>query len=92
MKPIDKMTLKELDNLSARVEKARLAARQIEMDRVRAEAEKLAAASGMTIKDLFNTPRKTRKAKPRIVNPKDKTQSWGGHGPKPAWLKEIEQA
>ena len=89
MKKIANMSLKELLQASVEIERAKAAAKQKERGRVLAEAEKLAAASGMTLAELFVT-RKKRSKKPRIVNPADRTQSYGGYGPKPAWLKRIE--
>ena len=87
MKPIEKMTFKELTALSVRVDKALAAARVQEANKIRAEAEKLAAASGITLADLFG---KKHAKKPRIVNPANKAQSYGGYGPKPKWLTELK--
>lgn len=91
MKNIKNMSLKELLQASVEIERAKAAAEQKERGRVLAEAEKLAAAAGYTLADVFNVPRKKRRAKkPRIVNPSDKTQSYSGLGRKPAWLKQLE--
>lgn len=90
MKSPEKMTLKELTALSTRIDRAMDAAKEKEVETVRAEAEKLANAAGMTLADLFGSTRKKRKAKARIVNPLDKSQSWSGLGRKPVWLKELE--
>jgi DNA-binding protein H-NS len=97
MKKIAKMTLKELIARKQNIESELVwiadrmdAEKEKEKESVRAEAEKLAAASGMTLADLFNGTRKKRKAKARIINPDNKSQSWSGLGRKPVWLKEIE--
>jgi DNA-binding protein H-NS len=97
MKKIAKMTLKELTARKQNIESELVwiadrmeAEKEKEKEVIRAEAEKLAAASGMTIADLFGKARKKRKALRRVYNPSNKSQSWGGAGPKPKWLKEIE--
>ena len=97
MKKIAKMTLKELIARKQNIESELAwiadrmdAEKEKEKESVRAEAEKLAAASGMTLADLFGKKRTKRAKKPRIVNPANKTQSYGGYGPKPKWLKEME--
>lgn len=91
MKKLENMTMTEMRSLSARVQQAMNAARAKEIEKLRIEAEKLAAKSGMTIADVFgDQPRKRRSN--RIYNPADKTQSYGGYGPKPKWLKAMERA
>jgi DNA-binding protein H-NS len=90
MKSPEKMTLKELTALSTRIDRAMDAAKKKEVETVRAEAEKLANAAGMTLADLFGKKRTKHAKKPRIVNPLDKSQSWSGLGRKPVWLKELE--
>ena len=89
MKKIGNMNIKELTALKRKLEYDVLAIDELIKSRTRAEAEKMAAASGMTLKELFGT-RKPRAKKHRIVNPADRSQSYGGHGPKPAWVKQLE--
>ena len=84
------MNLKELTALSTRIERAMDAAKAKELEAVRAEAEKMAANAGLTLADLFGKKRTKHAKKPRIVNPANKSQSYGGYGPKPKWLKEME--
>lgn len=60
-------------------------------DTVRARAEKMAAEAGFDVRDLFNAKRKHKK-KARIYHPTDKTKSYGGYGPKPDWLRELNDA
>ena len=45
------------------------------------------------MKDIVGSPKpkaRKHKRKARIYHPTDKSKSYGGYGPKPAWLKEME--
>jgi len=56
----------------------------------------MAAEAGFKLTDIFDVGttlgRRKMKQKPRIYHPTDKTLSYGGYGPKPKWLKEMETA
>ena len=58
---------------------------------VKARAEKMAKDAGFDVSELFGRKQK-RPKKARIYHPTDKTKSYGGYGPKPDWLRELENA
>lgn len=89
---IDKLSLKELVDLEAKVKKALDVAR----DRERAELKKkmadLAETHGFSVAELFGTGRGRPASKGKSVgvakyaNPENKADTWTGRGRKPNWL------
>ena len=97
------MTRKELNKLSADIEKALAKVTEREQAAALAAAEKAAKAHGYTLSELAgNTapaaskPRRGGKAKPRAAakyaNPADASQTWSGRGRPPAWYKSAIDA
>ncbi len=95
---LDNLTIAELDALIAQavelIEKKRAQA----LVDAKAEIEKIAAATGMSVEELLGLKAgKAKKAagaakKPvaeKYRNPKDHTQAWTGRGKRPRWLQEM---
>lgn len=94
---LDNLTIAELDALidqaAELIEKKKAQA----LVDAKAEIEKIAAATGMSVEELLGLKAgKTKKAgaakKPvadKYRNPKDYTQTWSGRGKRPRWLQEI---
>lgn len=87
-----KVTMREAIAIKANAEEVIEKRRDEEKARIQTEARNMAAASGFTITEIFDAKpsRRRSKQKPRIYHPTDKTLSYGGYGPKPKWLKEME--
>lgn len=88
------MSRKELEKLSADVDKALEKLRKKDLKKVRAEMEKLAAAHGVSVADVMGdkpSVKKAPKAKsaPKFANPADKSQTWTGKGRQPEWFKSA---
>ena len=84
---VDKLTLKELQELRTRVEKAIATAHERERTALRAKFEAMAQDAGFGINDLFgsrSTKGKTVAAK--YMNPDNPSETWTGRGRKPNWL------
>jgi DNA-binding protein H-NS len=84
---VDKLTLKELQELRTRVEKAIVTAQERERSALRAKFESMAHDAGFGISDLFgsrSTKGKTVAAK--YMNPDNPSETWTGRGRKPNWL------
>ena len=98
MKPIEKMTYKELLQLEAKVANAKEKAKAAEKAKLVARIDKVTQQHGFKLQELFNQPKATpvsHRPKPRrnfkkVFHPEDRTKFWTGYGPKPKWLKELE--
>ena len=88
---LEKLSLKELQELELRVEKAIAEARLKESSELKAEIEQMVADRGFTMSEIFATKRgspKGRMVAPKYANPEDPGQTWTGRGRKPNWLVE----
>lgn len=92
---IDKMSLKELIELEAKVRKAIAAARDRERAEVKKKMSELADEHGFSVAELFGGGRAVKAAGKgksvgiaRYANPDDRSDTWTGRGRKPNWLLE----
>lgn len=87
------MSRKELEKLACDVEKALRRMHRIELKKVRSEMEKLAAAHGVSLQDVFGASKRGGAVKPKSVakyaNPADSSETWTGKGRQPTWFKEA---
>ena len=92
---VEKMSLKQIEALEARIADAKAAAMQEARADVKAKIDAVLASSGMTIGDLYPAARRGKqsngrgKATIKFRNPKDPSQTWSGRGRKPLWLVEA---
>ena len=90
---VDKLSLKELVELEAKVQKAIAAVRDRERSELKKKMAEMAQTHGFTVTELFGGVRGGKagaKGKSvgvaRYANPEDKTDTWTGRGRKPNWL------
>ena len=85
---VDKLPLKELLDLEARVKKAIVTAREREKSEVRQEMMALAAKRGLSITDVFGGSRGTKGGKVAVKyrSPDNPDETWTGRGRQPKWL------
>lgn len=89
---IEKLSLKELLELEARVAKAIAAAREKERAELKRKVAEMAETHGFSVNELFGGVRGGRGAKSKSVgvaryaNPDDRSDTWTGRGRKPNWL------
>jgi|LNFM01.2.fsa_nt_gb DNA-binding protein H-NS len=85
---VEKLPLKELLDLEARVKKAIVSAREREKSEVRQEMLALAAKRGLSISDVFGTVRAAKGGKVAVKyrNPDSPDDTWTGRGRQPKWL------
>ncbi len=84
---IDKLTLKELQELRARVDKAIVIVQERDRISLRQKMETMAQEAGIGLSELFgsrSTKGKTVAAK--YMNPDNPGETWTGRGRKPKWL------
>ncbi len=87
---VDKLSLKDLNELEAKVAKAKANARNRAKADVKAKIDAILASSGFTIADLYPTARAGRgrsgSKAAKFVNPANRSETWTGRGRKPNWL------
>ncbi|MGD9669921.1 MAG: H-NS family nucleoid-associated regulatory protein [Hyphomicrobiaceae bacterium] len=89
---VEKMTLKEIEALEARIADAKAAAAEEAKAEVKAKIDAILDRSGLTIADLYPTARRAKgrsKSTVKYRNPKDSSQTWSGRGRKPNWLVDA---
>jgi DNA-binding protein H-NS len=90
---VDKMSLKELIDLDAKVQKALAAARDRERAAVKEKMAEMAKTHGFSVNELFGGGRGAKGAgkgkslgAAKFANPENKSDTWTGRGRKPNWL------
>ena len=90
---VDKMALKDLVDLEARVKKAIASARDRERTDLKKKMSELAETHGFSVTELFGGGRGVRGAGKgksigvaKYANPENKSDTWTGRGRKPNWL------
>ena len=88
---VEKLSLKELIALEAKLAAAIATARQKERAEIKSKVAELAERHGFSISELFGglgrgNGRKESVNIAKYANPDDKTDTWTGRGRKPNWL------
>ena len=88
---VEKLSLKELIALEAKLAAAIATARQKERAEIKSKVAELAERHGFSISELFGglgrgNGRKKSVNIAKYANPDDKTDTWTGRGRKPNWL------
>jgi DNA-binding protein H-NS len=85
---IDKLSLKDLNDLEAKLAKAKAAAREKTKSETREKIDAILSSSGFTIADLYGIGRRGRggRSAAKYVNPDNRAETWTGRGRKPNWL------
>jgi DNA-binding protein H-NS len=87
----DKMSMKELLDHQARIQKAIASAKSRERDEIKQKVTNLLAQSGFSVGELFGgrvgaKSTKGSKVAPKYINPDNKSETWTGRGRQPRWL------
>lgn len=86
---LDKMTLKELRDLRARLDRAISSYEDRKRREALAAIEEAAREHGFNLAELTGAkPRRTGTVAPKYANPQDPTMTWTGRGRKPRWVQE----
>ncbi len=85
---VDKLNLKELVNLEAKVQSAIVEARSRERAELKRKMADLAETNGFSVTELFGNGRGVKKplGLAKYANPENKSDTWTGRGRKPNWL------
>lgn len=91
---VDKLSLKDLVDLEAKVKKALSVARDRERSELKKKMADMAETHGFSVAELFGSTRGRPPGKGKSVgvakyaNPENKGDTWTGRGRKPNWLLE----
>ena len=89
----DKMSLKELRELRARLDRAINSYEDRKRREAIAAAEEAAREHGFNLAELTGAKgRRNGPVAPKYANPEDPTMTWTGRGRQPKWVKENLQA
>ncbi|MGE5267315.1 MAG: H-NS family nucleoid-associated regulatory protein [Deltaproteobacteria bacterium] len=86
---VDRLSLKEINDLEAKIAKAKAAARDKAKADLRDRIDRLVDGSGFTIAELYGFAARGRgrsKSAAKYANPENKSETWTGRGRKPNWL------
>ena len=86
-KELDRMSLRELQELELKVRKARANVHERSRSDVRKKVEAIIADAGFKVTDIFGgRGGKGRTVAAKYANPDDPSETWTGRGRKPRWL------
>lgn len=85
---INKMSLKELVALDAKIQSAIATARVREHANLKRRMAELVESHGFSLSEFLGSSRngKIRKGEAKYANPADRSQTWTGRGRKPNWV------
>jgi DNA-binding protein H-NS len=86
---VEKMSLREINDLEAKIAKAKSAAREKAKTDLKAKIDRLLDGSGFTIGELYGHVGRGRgrsKSAAKYANPDNRSETWTGRGRKPNWL------
>ncbi len=86
---VDKMSLKDINDLEAKLSKAKAQARDRARADLKAQIDELLDGTGFTVHDLYGSAGRGRgrgKSAAKYANPDNKSETWTGRGRKPNWL------
>ncbi len=84
---VDKMSLKELVSLDAKIQNAISEARGRERSDLKNKVAELVTSHGFSIAELFGAKNGAKsKSIAKYANPDDRVDTWTGRGRKPNWL------
>ena len=84
---LDRMSLRELQELELKVRKAKAGAQDRNRTELRKKIETMVADAGFKLSDVFSgRGGKGRTVAAKYANPDDPSETWTGRGRKPRWL------
>lgn len=86
-KELERMSLKELQELELKVRRAKSSAQDRSRADLRKKIETMVSDAGFRLSDIFGgRGGKGRTVAAKYVNPEDPSETWTGRGRKPRWL------
>ena len=86
---VERMSLREINDLEAKIAKAKSAAREKAKSDIKDKIDRLIDGTGFTVAELYgfaNRGRGRSKSAAKYANPENKNEPWTGRGRKPNWL------
>lgn len=82
----DKMSVKELTDNLAKLQKALNAAKDRERSELKHKISSLAENAGFSVTELFGSRGRGKSVTVKYMNPDNRSETWTGRGRKPNWL------
>lgn len=83
---VDKLSLKDLLDLQAKVERAISQAKDRERSDLKQKIASMAENAGFSVNELFGARGRGKAVAAKFVNPDNRSETWTGRGRKPNWL------
>jgi DNA-binding protein H-NS len=83
---VDKLSLKDLLDLEARVERAISQAKERERAEIKQKVASMVENAGFSVGELFGARGRGKAVVAKFVNPDNRSETWTGRGRKPNWL------
>lgn len=86
---VDKLTLKQLSDLEAKLAKAKSQVRDRSKVELKDKIDRLIDGSGLTVAEIYGFAAKGRgrtKSAAKYANPESPSDTWTGRGRRPLWL------
>lgn len=85
---VEKLSLRDLNDLEAKLAKAKAAAREKAKADVKDKIDRILESSGFSLGDVYGIARGRGRGKSaaKFVNPDNRSETWTGRGRKPNWL------
>lgn len=86
---VEKLSLKEITDLEAKIAKAKSQAREKAKADAKAKIDRILEMSGFTLAEVYGLPTRGRgrsKSAAKYANPDNRAETWTGRGRKPNWL------
>jgi DNA-binding protein H-NS len=86
---VEKLSLKDLNELEVKLQKAKATAREKERGLLKDKIDAILKGTGFTVFDLYGIGKRGRgrgKSAAKYANPDDRSQTWTGRGRKPNWV------
>jgi DNA-binding protein H-NS len=86
---LKRLTPKQLEDLARQIDAHQSERRASHIAVLRAKAEAMARAEGLTLTDVFpqSGQKRSGAVAPKYGNPADPSQTWSGRGRQPRWFK-----
>jgi DNA-binding protein H-NS len=86
---VERMSLKQIEDLEARIAKAKTQARETTKAELKAKIDRLLNGSEFSVHEIYGLNGKRGRAGKSVAkyaNPNDASQTWTGRGRRPDWL------
>ena len=84
---LEKLSLKELQELESRLGPAIRDARMRETKEARGKLDEIARKMGFSVQELYGSKGRRGSVEAKYINPENASETWTGRGRMPVWLR-----